>query len=120
MNRNLMVLLFSLPLLAACGDIFVKDISEKQVEMVTPINNVIVKNKEITLVWETLEDAEKYHVVIVSPSLSEIRSYACDSVTEDYKIKVSLPNGTYEWSVQASNSAYESLKSYAKFQISVP
>lgn len=117
MNSKLIVLLFSPLLFSACGDIFVKDISEEQIKIVTPKDNVVIKNNEITMVWEALEDAEEYHVIIVAPSFSKVLYYACDSVTKDYKIKISLPNGAYEWSVQATNSAYVSLKTYDKFQI---
>lgn len=118
--KQLMILLLSLLLFAACDDIFVKDISNKQINIVAPQKDIIVDKNEITLVWDELEGAKKYHVIIVSPSYAEVLYYACDSITEDYKLKVSLPNGAYEWSVQATNSAYSSLKSNAKFQVAAP
>lgn len=118
MKKKLTCLLLLLLAFTACNDFFVKDIADDQVEIVAPKNNVVVNSNEITLVWEALDGAESYRVIVVSPSFSEVLYYACDSITESYKVDVSLPNGTYEWSVQASNSAYTSFKTYAKFQIS--
>ncbi len=104
----------------ACDDIFVEDISDDSITIVAPGDGVVLTNSSLTLVWETLEGAESYQVVIVSPSFSDIRSYVCDSVTEDYKMKLTLDPGTYEWSVQGHNSAYASLKSIRKFEIAAP
>jgi hypothetical protein len=118
--KKILILLFSLMALTACDDIFVKDISDKQINIVAPANNIVLDKNEVTLVWEELEGAQNYHVIIVSPSLAEVRYYACDSITDDYKLKVSLPDGTYEWSVQATNSAHESLKTHETFQIAIP
>lgn len=118
--KQFLILLFSLVVLTACEDIFVKDISDKQINIIAPADNIALDKHEVTLVWDELEGAQNYHVIIVSPSLAEVRYYACDSITEDYKLKVTLPNGSYEWSVQATNSAHESLKTYEKFQIAVP
>lgn len=113
-------LLLSLLLFTACEDIFVKDISNKKIEIVAPKSNAVLNKNEVTLVWEELEGAKEYHVTIVSPSLAEVLYYPCDTIIEDYKLKLSLPNGSYEWFVQASNSAHKSLKSSDKFQIAVP
>lgn len=118
--KQILILLLTLMALTACDDIFVKDISDKQINIVAPANNIVLDKNEVTLVWEELEGAENYHVVIVSPSLAEVRYYACDSITEDYKLKVTLPNGAYEWFVKATNSAHESLKTYETFQIAAP
>lgn len=118
--KQLFILLLSLFIFSACEDIFVKDITDKRIDIVAPANGAIVNKKEITLVWEELNGATDYHVIIVSPSITEVLYYACDSVTKDYKLKVSLPNGVYEWSVQASNSAHISHKSSQTFQIAVP
>ena len=101
----------------ACDDFIEEDISDNRVNILAPKDKVMLDSNQLTLVWEELEGAESYHVVVVSPSFDDIVYYACDSVTEDYKLNVSLPNGIYEWSVQAVNSAYTSLKSCDKFQI---
>lgn len=118
--KQLTILVFSLFVFSACEDIFVKDISDKQIDIVAPANGAIVNRNEVTLVWEELKGAKDYHVIIVVPSFAEVLYYACDSITEDYKLKVTLPNGAYEWSVQATNSAHVSLKSHRTFQIAVP
>lgn len=119
MKKNLMHLAILSLMLVACDDFLVKDISDNEVSIIAPSNNVTLNANKATLVWEPVDGAEEYHVVIVSPSFSEVIYHACDSITTDYKIEVSLPIGTYEWSVQATNSAYSSLKTIGKFQISL-
>jgi len=104
----------------SCEDIFVKDISKKTVDMIAPVNNAILNQTDPTLVWTSTEGAEHYHIIIVSPSFDHIETYACDSITSDYKLKFTLSSGTYQWSVQALNTAYQSLKSYGTFQINKP
>jgi hypothetical protein len=104
----------------ACDDIFVKNISDKTVNIVSPVNHATLSQTKTTLVWETMEGAENYQIVIVSPSFDHIETYVCDSVTPNYKLKLPLSEGTYEWSVRASNSAYYSLNSYGTFQIKKP
>lgn len=118
--KQLTLLLLSLFIFSACEDIFVKDISDKRIDIVAPANGAKVNRNEITLVWEELEGAKDYHVIVVAPSLAKVLYYACDSITEDYKLKISLPNGTYEWFVQASNSAHVSLKSSQTFEVAAP
>ncbi len=115
----LTILFFSLCFIA-CDDIFVENISDNAVNIVAPGVDAALQNNSVSLVWETLEGAETYQVIVVSPSFDNIQTYVCDSITEDYKIKVDLDPGKYEWSVQAHNSAYESLKSTRKFEIVEP
>lgn len=113
-------LLFLSSCMISCDDIFVEDISEDSVDLIAPGEGVILRNNEIILAWEALEDAEDYRIVIVSPAFDNVYSYICDSVTDQCKMKVTLDTGQYEWSVQARNSAYESLKSIRSFEISDP
>lgn len=121
MNRQICVLTLLLSLsLTACDDIFVEDISDNEVTLVAPANHVVLNNADVTLVWDTLEGAEQYQVIVVSPSFDRIESYVCDSITDDYKLKVTLTSGEYEWSVQAHNSAYSSLKSIGSFEVEIP
>lgn len=119
MKRYLVHLTIPLLVLVACDDFLVTDISNNEVSIIAPSHNVTLNTNKATLVWEPVDGAEDYHVVVVSPSFSEVIYHACDSITNDYKIEVSLPIGTYEWSVQATNSAYASPKAIGKFQISI-
>ena len=113
-------LLLIMSCLIACDDIFVEDISDDSVSLIAPGEGVTLKNNEVTLVWEALEGAEDYLIVVVSPEFDNILTYICDSITDMCKMKLTLDSGQYEWSVQARNSAYESLKSIRNFEISDP
>jgi len=119
MNKLFYLILICFCLLS-CEDIFIKDISNKTITIIAPADNASLTNSEITLAWETIEGAESYQVIVVSSSFDNIETFACDSVTTNYNLKLPLDAGTYEWSVQAHNSAYSSLKSYGKFKVTAP
>ncbi len=119
MNKFCCIILVNLCLIS-CDDIFVKDISDKTVNIIAPISDTTLNDHEVSLVWETIEGADNYQVIIVSPSFSNIQKITCDSITTDYKLKLTLENGSYEYSVQAHNFAYSSLKSSRQFTVNVP
>ena len=121
MNKlHYLFLIILLSCLIACDDIFTEDISDDSVTLIAPGEGVNLKSNEITLAWEALEGAEDYLIVVVSPKFDNVFSYICDSITDQCKMKVTLNSGQYEWSVQARNSAYESIKSIRNFEISNP
>lgn len=106
--------------LIACDDIFVEDISDNSVAIIAPGEGVTLNSNGIILAWEALECAEDYLIVVVSPTFDNVYSYICDSITDQCKMKMTLEPGQYAWSVQARNSAHESLKSIRNFEISDP
>ena len=101
-----------------CEDIFVENISDNSVETVTPADGVVLQAGEISFVWEELYGATNYRVIIVSPSFSNIQSYVCDSTLTETQLDITLSAvGLYEWSIQAGNFGYKSLKSVSGFEI---
>lgn len=102
--------------LAGCEDIFLKDISANQVEILSPADNAMFEGENILFVWDMMEGAERYHITIVSPSF-ERSSTLNDTITDTTRIEFPLPEGKYQWSVYAYNSGYKSKKIVRSFEI---
>lgn len=107
---------------SSCDDIFEEDISDKSVLIASPSNGATITDNQLWFVWNKLEGAHSYHIAVVSPKFDSIQSYVCDTILCDsllngYKLKLTLPNGEYQWSIQAKNSGYESLVNYSHFKI---
>jgi len=104
--------------LGGCEDIFMENISDNSVEIVTPVNNAVLQAGKISFVWEELYGATNYRVVIVSPSFSNIQRYVCDSTLTATQLDFTLSIvGLYEWSIEAGNFGYKSLKSVSGIDI---
>jgi hypothetical protein len=103
-------------ILPGCEDIFEKDISGDSVNIISPENNAIFTGQSIAIVWEELDGAEEYHVVIASPAFNNVLTFR-DTITTETDLELSLPEGQYEWSLQASNFGYKSRKTVRSFEI---
>lgn len=109
--------LLALLVLSSCDDFFIKDISDKTIQVVCPLDKSELSLNQQSFVWAEEEGVEKYHVVIVSPSFKNIQRYVCDSLITNYKMELNLPMGDYQWSIQGVNSEYKSLINYLSFKI---
>ncbi len=113
---SIVLVFFFVMYLAGCDDIFEKDISEDWVNIISPKQKVVFSGNSVLLVWEPLEGAEEYHVVVVSPSFNNILLFR-DTITERTQIELSLAEGSYQWSIYAYNFGYESKKITGSFEI---
>jgi hypothetical protein len=109
-------------LTTACDDFFEKDISDKNVEVIVPADNTTVPAGAVTFFWNELEHASAYRLRIVSPNFQNAATCACDTLLNDSlsannRLTVTLPAGTYQWSIQAENSAYQSLTKILSLQV---
>jgi len=103
--------------LTGCEDVFVENISDDSVEIVFPANNAVLQSGNISFVWERLYGATDYRIIIVSPSFSDIQNYVHDDTLIGTRLDITLPVGTYEWSLQADNFGYRSLKTVSTLEI---
>lgn len=114
--KRIKYLLFALLLAAGCDDFFERDISGDSVEIIAPVDNVSVPEGEVSFLWNVLEGADHYRLIIVSPSFAEAASPVCDVLVAVDSVAVScmhtqaLAKGEYEWSLRGLNSAWESLE----------
>ena len=96
-------------LVMGCRDVFEKDISEKEVELIAPADSVETTHTTLTFVWEERDGATGYRLVVVSPSFDRIELYVLDTLVEGNQYTYTLEPGRYEWGVRPENSAYEGI-----------
>ncbi|MCD8172861.1 MAG: hypothetical protein LUD76_05285 [Alistipes sp.] len=94
-----------------CRDLFEKDIQERQVEVISPVDNATAVEGEITFLWKEIESALEYHITIVSPGFGNSSMVVADTVIHDslpvsYRYRQYLGPGEYQWNIRARNSAY--------------
>ena len=96
-------------LVMGCRDVFEKDISEKEVELIAPADSVETTHATLTFVWEERDGATGYRLVVVSPSFDRIELYVLDTLVEGNQYTYTLEPGRDEWGVRPENSAYEGI-----------
>ena len=74
--RTACALLFLLPLLSGCDDIFEQDIDRARIEVVAPKHDAHIEAGEVTFLWRPLSGARSYRLTVVSPKASPaLRAY---------------------------------------------
>lgn len=92
--------------LAACEDILEKDLSNQEVVLIAPGEEVLVKQKDLTFLWEPVQGASGYLLQVVSPSFDKPETVVLDTFIVSTRFNHALAPGRYEWRVSAENSAY--------------
>ncbi|GHV01662.1 hypothetical protein FACS1894159_09810 [Bacteroidia bacterium] len=115
--RKLFLTLAAALLLAACDDIFEKDISRAEVTVTAPANEAQLPEGKVMFRWETVERAQGYHLIVVSPTFAEAVVVVADTLLIDDSVRVhrsfacTLGQGDYQWSIRAFNSVYGTTES---------
>lgn len=92
-------------LLTSCSLIIEPDLTQSEVYLVAPIDDLVTNSNVITLWWDYVPDAEKYNLLIVSPGWESIEELVLDTNITSNKFTVTLsPGKTYSWGVSAFNS----------------
>lgn len=90
-----------------CDDIVEEDISDDEVFLFAPADGVEVDSGSVTFVWDFLDGASNYRLLVVSPDFDAPANVYADTLLADNKFTVTLDKpGTYAWGISASNSAY--------------
>ncbi len=100
-------ILFIVTSLSACKDFFEEDLSEHSISIITPANNAVSTNVNITFDWEDVNGASSYKMILGSPSLNNPSSLYIDSSLNLSAVQYSLSPGEYEWKVKAKNNSSE-------------
>lgn len=90
----------------SCNDIFEKDITLSEIDIITPANNVNITGSSVFFWWNYLDGSEFYEFQIANPNFESIEDLLVDTVIYSNKIKASIEPGVYEWRIRACNSAY--------------
>jgi stress-induced morphogen len=93
------------------------DISGKRVVVVAPIDKTNITEGKVKFLWDELDGTDRYRITVVSPNF-EHASRAIhdeviyrDSLSMGYGIDLELTPAKYQWSIQAFNKTYESVRS---------
>ncbi|MBC7410097.1 MAG: hypothetical protein H7339_17065 [Arcicella sp.] len=96
--------------LCSCEEILMeKDISNKVVNLIAPVNDAQFSSTSVSFTWATLEDATSYHLQIAKPNFTDPIQIVLDTLVSSTSYTKQLNIGQYEWRVKATNSAYETL-----------
>ncbi len=99
--------IFLIGLLYACADIMDPDISDKQVFLLSPHDNIETILSTHTFWWSEVEYAEEYTLQIARPNFKFIEQIVLDTTITKTKFVYGLTPSEYEWRVQASNTRSE-------------
>lgn len=112
--------------MAACDDIFEKDLTDKEVLIIAPADGQTVGSGEVTFLWRGVEGATSYHITIVGPSFEDAAVVVADATLSDEEgsastsYKCSIGPGRYQWSIKAMNGAYETAERIFSFEVVSP
>jgi len=91
----------------SCSEILIeKDISEKTVNLVAPVNNAQFFSTGLTFTWDVVQDATKYTLQIARPNFTSPLQIVLDTTITSTSFSQQLPIGNYEWRVMAKNESY--------------
>jgi hypothetical protein len=89
----------------SCDDIFITNLDDLTVELVTPQDEFSTTTQTQTFFWEKLNEADEYYLRIVSPSFDNPTDVIADEVLTENSYSITLSAGTYQWRVIAANSS---------------
>lgn len=93
--------------LFSCSEIVMeKDISDKTVELVAPVNNAQFVSTGVTFTWNGVENATQYQIQIAKPNFTNPLQIVLDTTITATSFTQQLAIGQYEWRVRALNSSY--------------
>lgn len=102
----------------SCSDFLEDDLTEDSIELITPMNNIVTLESNMTFTWEALEGATGYEIQIVAPSFDSILSFVAKTdLGNTIRFDTSLLAGSYEWKLIGYNSAYETESDIFQFEI---
>ena len=105
-------------LVIACDDIIeVVDISQETISVLAPTNNAVIDTTKVTFSWQALEDAEKYHIQVATPSFENAIQIVLDTLVSKSNHSQTLERKTYEWRIRGENSDYQTTYTINSFTV---
>jgi len=107
MLKNVILLLLTLQFFSCEEIIEVEDISEENIIILAPSNNVTLSESAINFSWQPIAYADEYQLQIVTPNFEASEQIILDTIiTASNHIKT-LDGNDYQWRVKAINFAFE-------------
>jgi len=107
MKQILFLLLASIPLFG-CEKIIAEDITGEMPVLIVPTSGSTTANNPVHFKWEKMSGAEKYHLMVVSPSFANVQSYVLDTLVTGTEFYYSLDSNQYELKLVGVNAGYRS------------
>ncbi|QXP72534.1 hypothetical protein H0I31_02200 [Tenacibaculum sp. AHE15PA] len=107
MKKSLLLITVLLLIITSCEAVFIENISNKTVILISPSDKVEVPTGEVNFNWNIIEDADVYQLQIATPNFETPTQILSDTITDKIIFKKELVIGEYEWRVKAKNSEYE-------------
>jgi hypothetical protein len=95
----------------------IEDISKSTVVLRGPADNIQTTNKQNLFLWDEVEGASKYHVLIVTPDFQSPTKPVLDTTIVKTSLVRQLLVGKYEWCVQGINAEFKTELSCRKLEI---
>lgn len=100
-----------------CSEIFVEDISDKELILISPADALVTEVVTVMFWWEETEDIEKYNLQVVHPNFENPQQVLLDTNITGNRFSQTLYPGDFEWRVNGFNSVYETEYKYRTFTI---
>jgi len=101
----------------SCTEIFEPSLSDEEVILIAPPNNLVTPILTHSFWWNKVEYAEEYNFQLVSPSFNLTYLTIADTLTSLNNITYTLYPGTYQWRVSARSSSSQTNYSIYSFII---
>lgn len=105
-NPLLYIVILLALVITGCTDIFEMDISEEQVVLLSPHDNLETTLSTHTFWWDYVADADHYQLQVVTPDFNQTERLILDTVVTRNQFLYNLNPNRYEWRVRALNSVF--------------
>lgn len=102
-QNKILLILISFFLICACDDILEEDITNDIVQIISPIEGVVIEGNTVQFRWEALEGASDYKIQIIKSN----QVYEVDSLVTTNTFTYTIDDGDYKWRVRGENFAYQ-------------
>lgn len=93
-------------LASSCEDLVEKNITDSELILLAPADNLRTVFSTQTFWWEEFYGARTYTLQVVSPSFEAIEIVLADTILTKNKFSLNLFPGKFEWRVKAENGSY--------------
>ena len=92
----------------SCEKIVATNITDKVPVLILPQANDTVQTNSVHFKWEEMEGAEKYRLLVVSPSFSNLQSYVLDTFVYGTDFFYTLDSNEYQLKLYGVSASYHS------------
>lgn len=108
---------FIIALLFGCDDIIEPDISNKEIEIISPQDMLKSTNSTLNFLWNTVDGSLEYQLEVVKGRFDSIVKYELDTFISQNKFTYTFDPGKYEWSLRAFNGSSSTSFKVRAFEI---